>query len=237
MARGDARWIAPIRHQRPVVITAIIGFILLVCWGLAIRGNAAVSHQGQQLLIAINSANSPALDTVSRLVSMVFEPAGALVVIIVIVAITALACRRLGDALFTGFVIGVVYGSTYLVKLIVQRPRPSALPHIVPGLVVDPTLSFPSGHVAMISSVVVVLILIVRRREYRVTIAIVGLVTAVVVAYARLYAGAHFPEDVIASMLYALAVGPGLFAILYRIDARLGVVARVNSLRLRPQSR
>ena len=83
-----------------------------------------------------------------------------------------------------------------------HRPRPFvAHPHTVHVLVSrgsDP--SFPSDHAAAAIAIAVAVLLLHRR------IGSVVLAVALLVCYARVYVGAHYPGDVVAGALIGLAV-------------------------------
>ena len=114
-------------------------------------------------------------------------------------------------------------GGAWLVRQIIIRawfrPRPFvAHPHAVHKLIAhtsDP--SFPSGH-ASASIAIAVAVLLVHRR--------VGgflLIIALVICYARVYVGVHYPSDVLAGAL----IGAGVALVLWRPLAI--IPTRVNS--------
>jgi undecaprenyl-diphosphatase len=109
----------------------------------------------------------------------------------------------------------------------VAEPRPyAALPHVL--LLVSPTtdFSFPSDHAVMAGAVAAGLWWVDRKLGVLATIA------ALVMAFARVYVGAHYPLDVVAGLLLGAAVTTlGLLA------ARPLLVKLVEALegtRLRP---
>ena len=228
-ARGEIeRWTAPLVHPAAHLVTGVAGLAVVLAWGLFGARSDAVTGAERQLLVRLNGAWTPGLDAAARWTNAVFSTPGAAVLIVLVVAAVALATRRMGDALFTGFAIGVVYSVVWVLKIIVGRPRPPALPHPVAGVVLDTSPSYPSGHTAIASALVVVVFIVVRRTDARWVVGVVGGLAMVWTAYSRLYVGAHYPDDVAASIVYAITAGPLIYQALFRIDARLGAVAAVN---------
>jgi len=79
---------------------------------------------------------------------------------------------------------------SYLLKIIVARPRPNILLNIIP-LVGSSGFSFPSGHAAVTFSA-----LPVMNKEYP-QLKYVWTTAAVLVALSRVYLGVHYLSDVI----------------------------------------
>lgn len=83
----------------------------------------------------------------------------------------------------------------------VNEARPyRQLPHIL--LLVSPSLdaSFPSDHAVMAGAVAAGLLFVHR------TLGAVAVIAAVLMAFARVYVGAHFPVDVVAGLALGAAV-------------------------------
>ena len=217
--------------MRPLVqhvVTGVVGFLIVVVYGLTTAVSPGVTAWGQRVLVSINNGHSAALDGFARAFSVGFSPPYAFTIVVVLVVVIALVGRRVGDALFVGVSIGVVYACTYVVKEIVRRPRPSILPYPIPGLPPETDPSYPSGHVAIVSSLVLILVLVAVRAWQRWVIAFVGAVLVVATAFARLYAGVHYPDDVAASVVYVGTVGPLIYACLGWLEARWSLVDHTN---------
>lgn len=85
--------------------------------------------------------------------------------------------------------------------------------------------SFPSDHATMAGAVAVGLLIASRR------LGLVAAGAAVVMAFSRVYIGAHYPQDVIAG----LALGAGTAVLIYLLTARLlrWLIGAVGNTRLR----
>jgi membrane-associated phospholipid phosphatase len=87
---------------------------------------------------------------------------------------------------------------------VIDRPRPP-VPHLDAQL--PPTSSFPSGHTAAsicLYGGIAALVLAATRAWWRWLVLAVAVALVASVALARLYRGAHFPTDVLGSVLFAV---------------------------------
>lgn len=97
---------------------------------------------------------------------------------------------------------------TQLTKIYIvpAEPRPTAAIsgadiHTVPGVELHTAYSFPSGHTATAFTVFLLGCVLINRRWFLP----VGFVYALLVGYSRVYLAQHFPLDVGAGMLVAIA--------------------------------
>jgi len=209
-------------------VVGLVGLAVVITGGFLVKGWSAGITWERSVLLAINAQHSPVLNGVTDVFNIGFSPVWAFAVVVVIMAIMVVARRRLGLALLTGVAIGITYLPVAVIKVIVGRPRPAPLPYIVPGLAPETDPGFPSGHVGVVTAMVVVLVLMTRRTSRRWVVLIVGGLVVVATALSRMYAGAHYPFDVIASVVYVGTVGPMMVAILTWLEQRWAVVDRLD---------
>jgi membrane-associated phospholipid phosphatase len=135
--------------------------------------------------------------TVARVVSDLTE-LGPLAAVALVVLVVLLALRRWADAAFFVAGIGVVWAVNPLLKELVGRSRPDLWP--LPADVSE--YSFPSGHAANTAALVGALVLILHGRLRAV---LLGAAVLLVVGWSQLALGRHYPSDVMAGWLWALA--------------------------------
>jgi undecaprenyl-diphosphatase len=107
-----------------------------------------------------------------------------------------------GILLLAGFTIE--YHAVRAIKLLVARPRPFAALSDVRVLEGLRDFSFPSGHATI--AFMAAVILSDRFRTWRPLF----FSLAAIVAFSRVYLGAHFPSDVIAGAAFGSAIGYAL---------------------------
>ena len=113
---------------------------------------------------------------------------------------------RRREALVVLLVLGAVTGGSELIKQLTLRPRPEAgTASGIPGVI----YSYPSGHVLEALTILGVVALRLWRSALALAIrlgsAILVAVEVVAVAVARVALGAHYPTDVLAGILGAVA--------------------------------
>lgn len=145
------------------------------------------------LMLAVHSLSQPWLDTFFWLVT---QTAGPLIVVPVMLA--AVIFWRRGMKWLSVLIFASWIGSLLLnvvLKTIFARPRPD----VFPPLVVEHSYSFPSGHTMSAIAFYGLLSLYLWERRRRGWAVLAGLWVPLV-ALSRVYLGAHYPSDVLASL-------------------------------------
>lgn len=199
---GGSPWRLPqLRHPVAVplvtvLVVATVGRLLVLSPQLA-TGETA-------LLEGLSQHRNPVLDVLATVIQVVLSNPGVVVIIAALTGWLAVIRRRPLDA--TGFLITSLsgWGAVGLVKALVERPRPS-LPEGDPLLSVAGVTSFPSGHTGTALAIVLALTLVGANSAQHRRTAWIGCAGVGLVGLSRIYAGAHYPLDV----LFALPVAWG----------------------------
>ncbi len=138
------------------------------------------------------------LTTVMLGVSDLASPVGGLAILALWCGWLLLVRHRPVAAVSTFLVVAAGWNASELGKLLVARNRPPAVYSLDPEIGSN---SFPSGHVAFTVSAVAAAYFLARGTRRQRPVGIAAVVVVAVVAFSRLYIGAHYPTDVLGSVL------------------------------------
>ncbi|ANK65595.1 phosphatase PAP2 family protein [Loigolactobacillus backii] len=92
---------------------------------------------------------------------------------------------------------------TFVVKELVRRPRPLG------QLIKDTGFGYPSGHTfstaILVLTILFIIVPLLEDQEVQLLVSLLAIVWFGVVAFSRVYLRDHFPSDVLASLLLAIA--------------------------------
>jgi membrane-associated phospholipid phosphatase len=158
---------------------------------------------------SLNALHTGAIGAVSTAVYHVISPGPAIGITVVVVAVIWWRTRDLRPALAFGGTIAITWVPSAVVKEIVHRARPdvAVLPHPFP---VQPDPGYPSGHTVYMTAFVIALVWLLRETRWHQLALVLGVVAIVVVFLAVSIDAVHYPTDAAASILWSLAVAPGV---------------------------
>jgi undecaprenyl-diphosphatase len=194
----------------------ILAIIMIICAGLLYweLGFGLLNNGGfvwdEPILLALYSLRQPWLDAFFLFVSR----SGDLVIVIPVLAMFVYLWRRSERITAAIYVVSVIafplIGSA--IKNQFARPRQE----FIPPLTVEHTYSFPSGHALTAVAVYGLAAVLLWQRGHRILAALSG-IWVFMIGLSRVYLGAHYPSDVLASF----AAGTIMLIIVLIIDKRL----------------
>lgn len=191
-------------HKARTVWIAGAGVVMVFGFGVLVRSSRfdfAVVHW-------LNGHHHGVLGTVANAVYSAFGPAPAILGTAMLTGIIAIVTRDVRVASTFAVTIAATWLSLAIVKLVVHRPRPDASLLPFPFHPTQTDASFPSGHAAFVTTVVVTIVLGLEAGHRRWIAGIIGAGVVLGVSTALVIDGVHYPSDVIASILWGLVVTP-----------------------------
>ena len=201
-ADGYRSLIEPVRPFWPLVISCLAIILFLVIAGRVMAGSPTWTHGELAVDQLLSRGHVPALDAITLTIRAVLEPLpGLLIVAVVSIGVFLKTRDRIVSLTFVLVVAGG-WLSSELIKIVVQRERPDYHLLAHPLSTEANAASFPSGHVCLVTALVLGFVLLLRGRAAQKSAIAAGGVIVVVVALSRLYVGEHYPTDVLASVIY-----------------------------------
>lgn len=187
------------RTTRLLVCVSVLCAVLFIGVALAAKSGALAAFDAGGLWLAHSFASS-SLDTIMPLVTNLGE---AVYVAIAAVALGAVFAgrRQWGRAVIVVAGVGGAEVLNIVLKQLADRSRPELWAH----LVAESSQSFPSGHATASAALALCMVAVAWHTKWRYAAIIAGAVYVFVIAFTRLYAGVHYPSDILAAWLSTAA--------------------------------
>lgn len=196
-----------------LLITAIVVAVVLTIIGFLLKKLGTFEFP---LSHALNSLHHGALGSLGDFFYKYAGPLYAVTGTVIITVIILLARRDLRTASTFAVTVAATWLSTAVLKAIVHRPRPDAALQLFPYHPVQLDSTYPSGHAAFITVLVIALIALFAAGATRKVAAIVGAIVIAIAAFLLTVDGVHYPTDVLASIIWVVAVAPLVRAVWIR---------------------
>lgn len=181
----------PPKHALPWA-TAFLA--IYVIWAILVASGAEFIHQFDNLIIKIVCNNNPANIAFAKTFTNLGNTS-TIVVETVILFIILLLFKQFAYAWFTAGTMIAANGYNWIIKHIIQRPRPS-----VHHLVYADGYSFPSGHsvgsAALFGILIVLTILLIKSKFWKTLLIIIWALFPIIIGYTRIFVHVHYPSDV-----------------------------------------
>ena len=201
------RWPPALRVAGLLLVVAALLLGLLVGAGLLatrVEPGSDLAETDAAVVEWLAQERTPPLDTASGVVAELGNTWVVIGVGLLAALVAAVVLRRRRPALVLAVALVGELAIFLTTTAVIDRQRPP-VPHLDAEL--PPTSSFPSGHTAAsicLYGGMAALVLAATRAWWRWLVLVAAVVVVAGVALARLYRGAHFPTDVLGSVLLAV---------------------------------
>lgn len=179
--------------------------LAVIVAGMVLRAWAGWTSVEMGALRHVNAAHTPLLDGIALGFNWLFGSVVAMVLVLLATGAILLVTRRPWVAIQFLLIVAIPTVGAAVIKLLVHRARPD-IPSLTHILVLEPGgLSFPSGHTSFAACLMLGLIVVSVGRRWRPLLIGAAAVVVLATAASRVYLGVHYPSDVVASIVYAIA--------------------------------
>lgn len=189
----------------PWIIAEIIVILAVTAMGFVIRAIPAWTAFEYDVLNTISAHHTPVGDAFALGMSWLFGPLIGSILVVIAAGAIALVTRRVMVAALMVGIVALPWIGAILMKFAVQRPRPDVLGLAAPLTGQPADFGYPSGHTAFATAFTLALLITVGSGRWRAAWIAVAIVVPLLMAGCRVYLGVHYPSDVIAALVYAVA--------------------------------
>jgi membrane-associated phospholipid phosphatase len=154
----------------------------------------------KQVLLTIHQHATPFLDWLALHTTNVGGPL-VTAIIALCIGLYLVYKREIVRFLILGGSMAGSAGLAFMVKSLIERPRPQLWQHLVS----ESGFSFISGHATMSMTLAAAVVAILWRTKWRWPAIIAGIIYAGWVGFTRLYLGVHYPTDILGGWIVASA--------------------------------
>lgn len=203
-AVDPATRMATLPQLRHWIVWPVAGALIVLFLGFAQKLSTGIVQFELGIDQWLDANQNPALTSVALVINTALSPMGIVVILALSFLFLLFVRRSPVNAFAFTSIAAVGWLSSEVFKLIVHMPRPDGRLLSHPAFAETGGQSgFPSGHTTFAAAVLIAGYLLARHTRAQRWVAIVGPILVVIVAWSRLYGGAHYLLDVVGAVLVA----------------------------------
>lgn len=129
---------------------------------------------------------------------------GSMLTVAILAVVMAVVCKPIWVKIFSVVNVGAVAVFCWVVKHIVERPRPEGV-----ALIVETGFSFPSAHtmgsVVFYGFLIFLIWKYLKNKPFNITLSVIVPVLVLIIGYSRIYLGVHYFTDVLVGLVCGIA--------------------------------
>ncbi|WP_438353899.1 phosphatase PAP2 family protein [Microbacterium sp. CJ88] len=187
-------------------VVMLFTFIAVVVFGLLAANSPSWTAGEMRVVVAVNGVHNELFDGAAHAINLVFGTSFAVIVGATTAVAVAIFARSWMAGLRVTLLMTIPWVAAAITKIVVGRARPDT--HLLsnPTGIAPTTFSYPSGHTAFAAAWALSLVIILAGWRFRGAVIIGAVAITVVTAWSRVYLGAHYPTDVMASVVLVLVI-------------------------------
>ncbi|KRL91087.1 phosphatase PAP2 family protein [Lactobacillus kalixensis] len=187
------------RPPKDTLVASAIFTVIFALWAYLVSSSSQVIHSFDKTMNGIIYTSNTSLINFAKTFTNLGNTS-TIVVETIILFIILLVFKQYAYAWFTAGVMICANGFNWILKHVVQRPRPT-----VRHLVYADGYSFPSGHsvgsAALFGVLIVLTILLIKSTSLKTILVIIWALFSLTIGYTRIVLHVHFPSDVMGGWL------------------------------------
>lgn len=189
-------------HQLTLLLFAFLSSVLFLALLLNVYLKTSVTALNAPIFHLLQSFQTPVIKNIFTVISIMGSP-GSMILLAIAVACGLLIKKqwRAGTHMLICMILSA--GAVFVFKILSHSPRPTGFYHVASSS------SFPSGHTTLsfaIMSFIAFLLSEAKPKKHRWLLCTVTTLFVTLVAFSRLYLGAHWFTDIVGSLLLGLPV-------------------------------
>jgi membrane-associated phospholipid phosphatase len=205
--RSNGRGILdPFQRNLAILIVCVTVVLLVIVVARLMAGSTSWAQTELPVDQFLSRHHVAVLDAVALGIRWLVSPVPGLILVLLVSAAVLIKTRDGMVAVTFALVVSGGYLSSEIVKIIVHRARPDYHLLAHPLSTEANFASFPSGHTCLATALAVGFILLLRGRPGQKWAVVIGAVGVLIVGWSRLYIGAHYPTDILGSIIYTTAI-------------------------------
>jgi membrane-associated phospholipid phosphatase len=198
---------------------SLVGIVLILLVGFMAKWAPGFAQSELVVDQVLSRHEDEPLTALALGINVVLSPPGIVIILVASFLFLLLVRRAPVNAFAFVTVAGIGWLSSEFFKLVVAMPRPNG--HLLqhPLLAESGQDSFPSGHTTFAVAFAIAVYFLAHETRWRRFAAVGGVLFVFAVGASRVYAGAHYPSDVLGSVL----VGASIIGIYTAIWNRYGL--------------